>query len=147
MPPSSNNLYASVNGRLVKSKEGRVYSQTCDIWALKNFRVIEAIRKAVESTKYPFAIELDATFVFLNARIVGKNNKLKKIDASNRLKSLHDNFARLCHFDDSQIIGGAFEKVTCDNSRDEGVILKLRLAKLKTLTEVLEETVVTSMNA
>jgi len=136
--PSSNSMYAAVNGRLIKSSESRIYDKQCQMWGLKNWKVLEAIKKAVESTKLPYAVELDCTFVFLHARLVGKKNQLKKLDAMNRMKNSIDNFCKVAQFDDSLIVGGAFKKITCDNSRDEQVIFNLRLTQLQTLDQILE---------
>lgn len=139
MPPTSNHMYASVQGRLIKSKESREYRQRCDFWALRNIRVLNAVRDAISKTSLPHTIELDTTFCFLEARLVSKKNTIKRLDATSRIKGSHDEFCRILEIDDSIITGGRFEKVSCESSNQEGVLFKIRLSKLRKLDEIKEE--------
>jgi hypothetical protein len=131
-------MYASVHGRLIKSKESREYRNYCQIWALRNMRVLNAVKDAISKTKLPHSIELDTIFCFLEARLITKKNTLKKLDATSRIKASHDEFCRILEIDDSVVTGGYFEKVTCDSSRDEGVLFRIRLSELRSVKSIKE---------
>ena len=58
MSPSSNKMYSSFRGRLIKSKEARIYVELCNKWALINFAKIQ---KAINLLKGK-SIRVDTCF-------------------------------------------------------------------------------------
>lgn len=111
MSVSSNQLYASVNGRLIKSDAGRNYSLQVHAWAQKNKSTIDKL-KAILRGK---TLRVDCAFFFPKSKLVTKKNTLKRIDWSNRIKLVHDNLADLIEVDDSHFISGYCCKKISDN--------------------------------
>lgn len=122
MSPSSNQLYASVRGRLIKSAAGKAYEGMVVVYGLRNRRVIDNI---MSDLKEDCELRVDCRFVFPKHRLYNKKGKLKKLDWSNRLKSLHDELSKLIKTDDSQFICGFCEKVINDIDESEYVIVEI----------------------
>jgi hypothetical protein len=135
LPPSSNHLYASVGGRLVKSIEGRKYDSYLQLYKLRKFKDLETISKAFQEADI---LHIETTFVFAKNKIVGKKGQIKKLDASNRIKQLHDGLSKLIGIDDCRFVSGAFSKATCERENEEQVIVKISRSELLTLDQVLQ---------
>lgn len=132
LPPSSNQMYSSVRGRLIKSKEARLFDQRCENWAFQRKSMIEREKsrlEAIRANKQGFKVT--CLFVFSKKRLIGQKGQLKRLDASNRLKACHDAFARIIGIDDSLFISGEFEKLTCESVEQEQVIITLEPASLR----------------
>lgn len=128
LPPSSNQIYASVRGRLIKSQHARIYSNQCQIWALKNFKLLDMIKDHYKSET---TLEVNYIFVFHKQRLVGKKNQIKKLDAANRIKVIQDELAKMIGIDDSLFLKTTIEKVTCESESDQQVIIEIKAAELK----------------
>lgn len=137
MPPSSNQLYASYKGRLIKSVIGRKFDASIQAFKLIKFRQLAKIK---ESIKPDHLLLVDTVFVFHRKRVIGVKGQMKKLDASNRIKQTHDALARLLEIDDCFFVQGSFSKAICDHALDEQVIITIREGKLQTLDEVLVNT-------
>ena len=133
LPPSSNQLYSSVKGRLIKSIEGRKYDNLIQLYKLKKFRDLEKIASSFGSDDL---LHIETIFIFNKNRIVGKKGQIKKLDASNRIKQLHDGLSTLLGIDDCRFVSGVFSKATCQNEKDEQVIVKITKSELLTLDQV-----------
>lgn len=81
-PPSVNRLYATVQGRRVKSREGRIYANTAATLA----RMAGA-----KLTEKPVVVDVD----FYRPRRAG--------DLDNTLKALLDSLTGICWRDDEQV--------------------------------------------
>lgn len=121
LPPSSNELYASVRGRFIKTKIARLYDFEVQNYYYNHIDMINDIKSFVKDSM----ICVECIFVFHKKRIISKENKIKKLDASNRLKICHDSLSRILDIDDKQIIRGTFEKATCDQEKDEQAIIHI----------------------
>lgn len=133
LPPSSNQLYSSVKGRLIKSIEGRKYDSLIQLYKLKKFRDIDKISNAFGPADL---LNIETIFVFNKNRIIGKKGQIKRLDASNRIKQLHDGLSTLLGIDDCRFVSGAFSKATCQDEKDEQVIVKITKSELLTLDQV-----------
>ncbi len=111
MSISSNQLYASVRGRLIKSSAGRNYSKQVQTWAQKNKGTIDKLKVILRGK----TLRVDCAFFFPKSKLVTKKNTLKRIDWSNRIKLVHDNLADLIGVDDSHFISGYCCKKISDN--------------------------------
>lgn len=132
LPPSSNDLYASVRGRLVKTKMARLYEFEVQSYKLNQHSFIEEIKSRLKDEM----IIVDCVFVFEKSRLISKENKLKKLDASNRLKICHDTLAKLIEIDDKNIVKGSFMKITCEHKHEEQVIIFIsKMNKMITLDD------------
>lgn len=134
LPPSSNQLYASVRGRLVKSQEGRKYDNLIQLYKLKKFRDLERITHAFTDAD---VLNIETIFVFARKRIVGQKGQIKKLDASNRIKQLHDGLSKLIGIDDCRFVSGTFSKATCEKECDEQVIIKITKSQLFSLDQLM----------
>ncbi len=122
LPPSSNQLYSSFRGRLIKSKIGRAYDVAVLVFELKNMKYISDISRTAKELK---TLKINTTFVFHRARVIGKKGQMKRIDASNRIKQVHDHLAKLIGIDDCYFVEGSFSKATCKDIKDERVIIEI----------------------
>lgn len=127
MPPTSNKLYSSFRGRLVKSKVGREFEEKIEFYALTNKRQIQAAKhkiKALFDIGFK-GLKIDCTFIFHKNKVIGQKGQFKRIDASNRLKQTHDSLSKLIEIDDSLFFEGTFSKKTCESIKDEQVIINI----------------------
>lgn len=127
LPPTSNNLYSSVNGRLIKSKIARLYEFEVFNYSLRNINLINKIKNDFINCE----LKIDTYFIFNKKRLISKENNLKKIDASNRIKACHDSLSKITGIDDKNIISGHFEKVYCNDDFEEQVIIVIKKENIK----------------
>lgn len=112
MPPSSNNMYATVGRRRIKSRETLTWERDTDRWALKNAQeLIQARALLGQAVAKGEVIDIDAQFWFRYEKVLTIKGKPKKLDTSNRIKGLHDALARLLRIDDCHFWHGSFEKI------------------------------------
>lgn len=116
MPGTSNHLFIPMRGRLVKSSEGRKYSNQCAIWGAQNRGALNKLREILKDQ----TLRVDCDFVFPRSKLLTKKNTLKKCDWGNRVKQTHDELAKLIGVDDSHFISGYCCKKISDN--DESYI-------------------------
>ena len=121
LPPSSNQLYASVNGRLIKSTEGRKYEASVDMYGLREFKILEQFKELVKPTD---VFNVDMYFVFMRDRLISKKESIKRLDATNRLKA--------------RFVTGSYHKAYCRFPQDEQVIIVVKKTALLSLEESLD---------
>lgn len=137
--PSSNSIYASVNGRFIKSNEARKYSNLVDIYKLRKFKQIEEFQSKITNDDI---FRVDTHFIFQKNRILNKTkakSKYKKLDTSNRLKSTLDGLSKILEIDDSRFFTGVYTKNYCENQQDEQVIIVISKTNVYSLDEVLTQ--------
>lgn len=122
IPPTSNNLYASVRGRLIKSIEGRKYESALKLYSIRNFKILDKIKSNLKPSD---SLRVDCFFIFHKNRIISKKGEYKKLDVTNRIKALHDAISDMVGIDDKQFISVGCEKIICENQEDEQVIVLL----------------------
>lgn len=114
MPPSQNQAYAnSFNGSgrgRYKTQAYKTYEQEMEYWSHKNNYILDMARRMCSSLQIGEAIQIDATFNFMEHKIITKKNEPKKNDSSNRLKILHDVIAHHLGIDDKYFWDGSFRK-------------------------------------
>lgn len=108
---TSNHLYFVARNRLVKSKEARLYSIKVNQWYLKNKSAVDKIKEILRGK----TLRVDCVFYFPKEKLLTKKNTLKKLDYSSRIKSCHDELAKLIGVDDSHFISGYCCKKISDN--------------------------------
>lgn len=128
IPPTSNNLYIPVRGRLIKSKEGREYDLKVQQYGSLHFYKLKEIREKIK--EFPELL-VETVFVFHKSRVIGKQGQMKKLDSSNRIKQVHDGFAKLIGIDDCYYVQTPVSKATCDKIEDEQVIITISKGELK----------------
>ena len=114
-------------GRLIKTTEARSYESTFKLYELRHFKQIEAIRSAFKAK----TLSVDYFFVFHKARVLTKQNTLKKIDVANRVKIIQDCLSKIIDIDDCFFVTGKLEKLWCEDAKDEQVIVKISEASLR----------------
>jgi hypothetical protein len=122
-----------VRGRFIKTKIARLYDLETASYFHRNYEQISKIKHIIKDNNL---IQLDTYFVFHKDRLIGKNGQIKKIDSTNRLKASHDTLMKILDLDDKQIIKGHFEKVACDDLKEEQVIFQISLTSLLNLKEL-----------
>ena len=114
MSPSSNSMYSSVNGRLIKSKEAKIFVELTQKWSWSHFQKTQYLKsKWMDQT-----VRVDTYFVFTKSRFFTKNGKIRKLDFTNRIKAAHDCFSDILGIDDSMFLEGYFCKKYTNDSRD-----------------------------
>lgn len=134
IPPSSNQMYASVNGRLIKSAEARRYLGLVQGYKIRKFREIDEFLKTVVDAD---VFDVEMNFIFHRDRVIGKKNQIKKLDASNRLKASHDGLAEILDIDDSRFVSGSFKKCYTPFIQEEQVIIVVKKTAILSLDELL----------
>jgi hypothetical protein len=124
-----------VNGRFIKSVEGRKYDASVEMYKLREFRILEEFSKLVKPTD---VFNVDMYFVFARDRLVSKKETIKKLDATNRLKASHDGLSKILGIDDCRFITGSYHKVYCRFPQDEQVIIVVKKSALLSLEESLD---------
>jgi hypothetical protein len=130
---SSNKMYASVRGRLIKSKLARLYESEVYDYYLRNQKSFDKIKEIITEQNL---IKLDTYFIFHKDRLIGKQGQIKKLDCTNYLKSSHDTLMKLLNIDDKQIISGHYEKIACDDLKDEQIIFEIKLTSLLNYNDI-----------
>ena len=91
LPPTENHLYPTFRGRRIKSKALVDYLRMMKEWRYANLN--QSIFIKTECLKWIAAgsfISVKAVFVFERSKLFTKTNAVKELDASNRIKALHD---------------------------------------------------------
>ena len=110
MPPTSNNQYRSFvrDGKVrhVSSPELKAFKQNMWAYSLQHSQKIKTIRPLMINRR----LCVSAIFNFFPESIFCKDGRVKKMDVSNRLKSLHDCLNEILEIDDSYIFKVHAEK-------------------------------------
>lgn len=137
IPPSANAQYATIlrNGktRRVPSKEMRDYDKVFEIWVLQNKHSLNEARKQIIEWNSP--LEVAFFLVLKRDKILTKDGRMKKLDVSNRSKSLHDKLAGALGIDDCYFISCPMEKVLADICSEQ-VIVSIRPVNLRSISEI-----------
>jgi len=133
MPPSSNNMYATVKsrGRMIRVKSAGMRSWEVEFraWALVHHKDLSIARSWVSGRVFSGdAIRLDRYFWFWPSSIVCKDGSPKKLDVTNRIKALDDALADVLHVDDKWFFSGYVTKraISVPTSRCEFVDVELK---------------------
>lgn len=112
MPPSANNLYATIwkTKRRIKTKEYNVYEQMMNLWASTHPQQLSNARQLTLNIKQNQALKVDRTYWFPREKVLTKQGKPKRNDTSNRIKALDDAVSALIAIDDCFFWDGSFEK-------------------------------------
>lgn len=132
MPPTSNKLYSSFRGRLVKSKDGRAYDDKLDLFKMLYKRKLDVVKNQLKSLieEHGKCLKISTVFVFHKNKVIGQKGQMKKLDATNRIKQVHDHLARLLEIDDCYFTNSIIDKATCDDPKEEQVIITISSGQL-----------------
>lgn len=114
MSPSSNSMYASVNGRFIKSKEARIFVELTKRWSWSHFNKLKEFKKSYNGQ----TLRVDTYFVFTKSRFFIKNGNIRKLDYTNRIKAAHDCFSEIIGVDDSMFTESYICKKFTNRSND-----------------------------
>lgn len=126
LPPTSNQMYTSMHGRLIKSPLAREYVRKTEIYALKNQKIINVIKESFLG-KGPLAV--DFYFVFPLSKVFSKKNEYKMLDGLNRTKQASDTLAKMIGIDDKMFVSSKVVKVVASNDTEEHAIITINQAK------------------
>jgi Holliday junction resolvase RusA-like endonuclease len=115
LPPSENQLYRNLPrvGR-VATQELKNYRRECEFWGLANKNIRELFFSVMEENPQ-MVLKVDFYFVFKRDRLWTKDNRPKKLDASNRVKAAADQLAKFFNIDDKCFFNVSAEKVSGEN--------------------------------
>lgn len=143
MPPTSNNIYVPVGGRLIKSREARNYEDLIVRTRLKYCRKIDEFKREsivdFFKEKSEFNNELfqvDTYFIFPKKKFFTKDNTLRKFDHWNRQKQVYDSVAKLIDYDDSLFIAGDSEKCWHNKDYETVFVVITRILKSQDFDEI-----------
>jgi|688.fasta_scaffold08687_4 Holliday junction resolvase RusA-like endonuclease len=123
-PPSVNSLYVTDfrTKRRFKSKEGRQFQTDMHLWALDHIDQIKLF------TKGP-CYKLRLTFFIAKDKLLTKDDRLKKLDVSNRVKPIEDALCNLLEIDDKDFLEIIIQKTLSprDSSWVDATIIPLDL--------------------
>jgi len=112
LPPSENQIYRNVPrvGR-VATQELKDYKRACAFWGMANKQYKQIFWELAQ--EYPgHVLKVDAYIILKHERLWTKDGRPKKLDASNRLKALHDQLAEYLGIDDKAFFNVSAEKVS-----------------------------------
>ncbi len=144
VPPSINAQSAVVNGRMIKTREARIYDAQVALFIQKNKtrlkQITELLKPQIEDGK--LALNVDCFIAFHSERVFTRSAKAeswaKTIDANNRLKSCLDGLVRALDVDDKYFFAGNCEKITCASEYDEQVVFCIQLFEPRRLSDIIQ---------
>lgn len=115
MPPSENHAYATIkikgSLRRIKSKELRVFEAFIEFYRSKHADLINEAKKFIE--QHP-KLSITTEFYFEESRLFCIDGRIKKLDASNRVKAANDSIAKMLGIDDSRFFESiAIKTISC----------------------------------
>lgn len=134
-PPSVNSLYRHNAGRSekvarFKTAKAKDWETLLDIWHLKNRRLIlEAkaqIHKLLHDNKVFLYIGLE--FIVPPQTLYSKQNKLKRIDCTNRIKATLDGLSNILGVDDNRFF---LDKVEFVLGNDKYINIKIYASNMR----------------
>lgn len=130
IPPTVNKCYPSnKQGRRFKSKDLSQFCNVADIWSLRQKKALKDIYQHFNKLIHNnYWIEVNMYIHVNYNKIYTKKGKLKKIDASNRIKPAHDKLSELIDIDDKYFSVGKSEFILSDK---EQIVFILKSSKIK----------------
>lgn len=116
-------------GRLIKTKQAKIYDSIMEVYKIKQFHNVQSWIKSCGITK-DTTLSVMCLFVFHQPRVFSKKNTLKTIDVSNRVKQTHDWIAKIIDVDDSRFVRSDIIKSYSNNPQDEMVLVKIDKSEL-----------------
>tara|TARA_R110000868_G_scaffold231059_1_gene484365 strand:+ start:450 stop:845 length:396 start_codon:yes stop_codon:yes gene_type:complete len=117
----------------ISSKEAKDYEKAFKVWQLSNRETLKTAREDIVRWGKPLSISI--LVAFKRERLVTKDGRLKKLDVSNRTKSLHDLLSAALGIDDCLFVSCPIQKVVAD-TYDEQVVACIRPSELRGLSDI-----------
>jgi len=141
IPPSANKQLTLSKGRFIKQKDARIFDGLISKYALVHFKTIESGKDLIKQwLDQGLELQIELLFVFKKDRVITKTKKAKspyrRIDSNNRIKSSIDAVSKLFEIDDMLFFKETSEKLTCDNDKDEQLIVTIKPYIKRTLNEL-----------
>lgn len=137
IPPSANAMYATFTKhgktRRIPSKELREYAKVFEIWVLQNKASLNEARKTIIEWNMP--LEVSFFLVLKRDKLLTKDGRMKKLDVSNRSKSLHDKLGDALGIDDCYFVSCPMEKIIADVCNEQ-VIVCIRPMIMRSISEI-----------
>lgn len=129
LPPSVNELYATVGRRRVKSIPYKRFEDQLRIWMMTNHDQLQLAWSLSMNTGPNNFLHVDCRFHMMRGNILCKDRTPKRNDTSNRIKALHDALSQILGIDDSYFWSGTFDKVAVDDPSKVGVEITMVVSK------------------
>lgn len=118
VPPSTNRLYFTRNGRRILSDEGKRYKRKIAVQMAQEF---PTLRSFENSDAFSLEIELHMEVL---TRSKGAKNRYKRFDVSNRVKVLEDALCESLGIDDCQVMTLKVSKMHTTDPEHTSVVLR-----------------------
>ncbi len=144
IPPSINAQFSSVNGRMIKSRDARMFDAQVALYIQKNRKrlqqITECLKPHIEDGR---ALRVDCFVGFHVERLFTKSKSAgswaKTLDANNRLKASIDGLVKCLDIDDKYIFAGNCEKVACNTVYDEQIMFCISVMEPRRLSDIVYE--------
>lgn len=128
LPPTSNNQYSAIKRagsvRFIPSSSLVKFKKDMDLWRMSTRNFLDGKYKIQSWIKSDHLLEVKAFYFFHFKTLFTKDNRVKKFDVSNRIKSCHDTIAQFLDVDDKFFFKISAEKSLCGNNFREMVCLE-----------------------
>lgn len=128
LPPTENSLYPTFNGRRIKSKALLQFQRDIHYWRMLNKTTALQARETCQFwIQKGYFLKVSALVFFKKEKIFTKDGRVKQLDASNRMKALHDAISdQILSIDDRYFWSVSIEKVVGDKEGVNVIIEPIR---------------------
>lgn len=109
MPPTINKSLMVARGRMIHTKESRIFKKQIEDIEFYNFHEITKTRKYFSDHRGERFIKIHVHYFFRADELYYKNGKLKKMDCHNRSKAIYDGVSTLVGVDDRYFVPGSYQ--------------------------------------
>lgn len=119
--------------RMVKSNFHRQYESECQLWQLKNSKLVSEIKQQLfhlkkerEKNKEPLLLSLDAWVLLPKTAVLTVNNKPAGMDVDNYLKPMKDNLFKILGLNDKHVVRDSIQKVILEDGSTPRIGIRLK---------------------
>jgi Holliday junction resolvase RusA-like endonuclease len=143
VPPSENSAYLNLPGRgRCPSKTLRDYKDKIHVWSMQNHAFIQYLRRELHGAE---VLKVDFTLALHYKSLYTKDFRVKRLDATNRIKCCFDCLSDILAIDDRHFFSGTYAKVICPPERGEHSQLLIQRSTAKELRSYAEGTVISNL--
>ena len=133
LPPTINKQLtkAKFHRGFIKTKVARDFDEQVKKFYVEHSKDLANLGHLMNEYVYQgYGFTVDTTFYFPEKKLLTKEGRLKRLDASNRIKATHDAIANITAVDDQYIISGSFDK-QISKAGQESCSVKISLIKIQ----------------
>lgn len=144
MSPSENQMYPTIRDRRtgglrrIASRELNAFKRQTESWRMQNLKMVKEAQLALSTEirqNQMSMIRVDSYLGFQHSKLFTKQGMRKRMDASNRIKGLHDAISNILCIDDRFFYPGRTEPVIVDRSEDECALIVMQISQLREMNQ------------